>query len=86
MGLMMFGRQNYKWHSHECLSQVPLEFEMATEKPKRHKSPGNDQIPAEFITSGNRTIHSEIHKLINSIWNKEELPVDWKESIAVPTY
>jgi hypothetical protein len=28
---------------------VPLEFEMATEKLKRHKSPGIDQIPAKLI-------------------------------------
>jgi hypothetical protein len=31
-------------------------------------------------------LHSEIHKLINSIWNKEELPEHWKESIIVPIY
>jgi hypothetical protein len=29
---------------------------------------------------------SAIHKLINSIWNKEELPVQWKESIIVPIH
>ena len=29
---------------------------------------------------------SEINKLINSIWNKEELPEEWKESITVPIY
>jgi hypothetical protein len=29
---------------------------------------------------------SEIHKLINSIWNKEELSDQWKESITVPIY
>ena len=29
---------------------------------------------------------SEINKLINSIWNKEELPEEWKESINVPIY
>jgi hypothetical protein len=39
-----------------------------------HKSPGIDQIPAELIKAGGRTIGSEIHKLTNSIWNKEELP------------
>jgi hypothetical protein len=27
-----------------------------------------------------------IHKLIISIWNKEELPEDWKESIIVPIH
>jgi hypothetical protein len=58
------------------------EVEMAIEKLKRHKSPGIDQIPAEPIKAGGRTIPSEIHKLINSIWNKEELPEQWKESIT----
>jgi hypothetical protein len=29
---------------------------------------------------------SVIHKLINSIWNKEELPDQWKESIIVPIH
>jgi hypothetical protein len=27
-----------------------------------------------------------IHKLINSVWNKEELPDQWKESIIVPVH
>jgi hypothetical protein len=47
---------------------------MAIKKLKRHKSPGIDQIPAELIKAGGRTIRSEIHKLNNSIWNKQELP------------
>jgi len=55
---------------------------MAIEKLKRHRSPGVDKIPAELI----KTIRSEIHKLINSIWNKEELPEEWKESIIVLMY
>jgi hypothetical protein len=50
------------------------EVEMVIEKLKRHKSPGIDQIPAELIKAGGRKIRSEIHKLINFIWNKEELP------------
>jgi hypothetical protein len=29
---------------------------------------------------------TEIHKLIMLIWNKEELPHQWKESIVVPIY
>ena len=60
--------------------------EMAIEKLKRHRSPGTDQIPAEFIQSGGRTFRAEIHKLTNSIWNKEELPEKWKRSIFVPMY
>jgi hypothetical protein len=53
------------------------EVERAIEKLKRHKSPGIDQIPAELIKAGGRTIRSENHKLINSNWNKEELPEQW---------
>ena len=52
------------------------EFEMAIGKLKRQKSPCIDQFPAEIIKAGGRTIHSETHELINSIWNKEELPVE----------
>jgi len=61
-----------------------FDVEMAMEKLKRHKTLGIDQIPAELINAGGRTIFSEIHKPINSVWNKEELPEDWKESIIVP--
>ena len=31
-------------------------------------------------------MNGQIHKLIVSIWNKEELPEEWKESIIVPIY
>jgi len=54
------------------------------ENIKRHKAPGIDQSPIEFIQAGGRKIRSEIHKHINSLWNKEELPEAWKESITVP--
>jgi sorting nexin-29 len=30
--------------------------------------------------------YAEIHRLIRCIWNKEELPQQWKESIIVPIY
>jgi len=33
---------------------------------------------------GGTTVRSEILKLINSIWNKEELPEQWKESLVIP--
>jgi hypothetical protein len=53
---------------------------------KRYKAPGSDQIPAELIQAGGKTLHSEMHKLIMLIWNKEELPHQWKESIVVPSH
>jgi hypothetical protein len=63
-----------------------FEVEMAIEELKRHKSPGIDQIPAELFKAGNRIIRSEIHKFIISIWSKEELPEECKESVIVPIY
>jgi hypothetical protein len=75
-------------HTAEPLMPEPsaFEVEMAIEKLKRHKSPDIDQIPAQIIKAGGRIIRSEIHKLIISIWNKEELPEEWKESVIVPIY
>jgi hypothetical protein len=51
---------------------------------KKFKSPGSDKIPTERIQAGSETLLSVIHKLINSIWNKEELPDQWKEPIIWP--
>ena len=63
-----------------------FKVEMAIEKLKSHKSSGIDQIPAEMIEAGDSKIRCEIHKLTNSVWNKEELPEEWKESFIVPIY
>jgi hypothetical protein len=46
---------------------------MAIEKLERYKSSGIDTIPAELIKARGRAIHSETHKLNNSIWKKEKL-------------
>jgi hypothetical protein len=51
-----------------------------------YKSPGTAQIPAEFITGVGENLYSDIHRLICSIWNKEELPQQWKECIIVQIY
>jgi hypothetical protein len=53
---------------------------------KTYKSPGSDQIPTELIQAGGEQLLSAIHKLINSVSNKEELPDQWKESIIVPVH
>jgi hypothetical protein len=63
-----------------------VKVDMAIERLKRHTSQRIAQTPAELIKAGGRTVRSEIHKLINYIWNKEELPEQRKESIVVPIY
>jgi hypothetical protein len=62
------------------------EVEVATRKLRRYKSPDADQIPAELIQAGGEALRPEIHKLIKLIWNKEELPHQWKESTVIPIH
>jgi hypothetical protein len=49
-------------HTVEPLVPEPsaFEVELAIENLKNHKSPGIDQIPAELIKAGGRTIRDEI--------------------------
>jgi predicted sugar kinase len=63
-----------------------FEVELAIEKLRSRKLLGIDHIPAGLIKAGGKKIRYEIHKLITSIWNKEELPEDWKVLIVVPIY
>jgi hypothetical protein len=74
-----------KVHMAEPLVLRPsrLEVEIAVIKLKKYKSPGSDEIPVE---SGGEMLLSVIHKLINSVWNKEELPDQWKKSIIVSVH
>jgi hypothetical protein len=63
-----------------------FEVEIAIAKFKNYKSPGNDEILAELNQADCETLLSEVHKIINSIWNKVELPDQWKECIIVPVH
>jgi hypothetical protein len=73
-------------HTAEPLVPEPglIEVEVAIGKLKSYKSPCTDQILAKLIKAGGETLYSEVHKLTCSIWNKEELPQQWKESVIVP--
>jgi hypothetical protein len=75
-------------HTAEPLVPEPslVKVEIAIGKLKSYKSQGNDQIPAELIKAGGETLCSEIHKLICSTWNLEELPQQWKESVIIPIH
>jgi hypothetical protein len=50
-------------------------------KVVKYKSPGSERIQTvgEILRSG-------IHKIFNSVRNKEELPDQWKESIIIPVH
>jgi hypothetical protein len=63
----------------------PFEVEIAIAELKEYKCKSlvNGLIPAELFQAVGESFTSEIHKLLNSIWSKEELPHHWKESINV---
>jgi hypothetical protein len=75
-------------HTAEPLVPGPsrFKFEITISKLRKYKSPCSDQIPAELIEAGGEILLFVIHKLINSVWNKEELPDQWKESVIVPVH
>jgi len=65
-----------------------FKIEIAIEMLKRCESLDIDQIPTELIQAEGNThiLRSEIHRLVNSIWNKEYLPQQWKEYLILPIY
>jgi len=75
-------------HTAEPLVLEPsaVDFDLVIQNLKVTNHRRIDQIQAELIKAGGRAIHYDIHKRMISIWNKEELPEDLKESIIVPSY
>jgi hypothetical protein len=63
-----------------------VEVKIAIGKLKSYKYLGSDQFTAELDKAGDEMLCSNIHKLISSVWNKEELPQQWKESIIKPIH
>jgi hypothetical protein len=63
-----------------------FEIELPTEKLRRYKLPGTVEISAELFKARGSKICCEIRKLVNSVWNKDKLPEQWKESVIVSVY
>jgi hypothetical protein len=53
---------------------------------KKYKSTGSNQIPAELIQAREEILLSAIHRLNTFVWNREEVPDQWKESIIIPVH
>jgi hypothetical protein len=49
-----------------------------------HRLPGTEQTLAERIKVIGRILRSEIHKLMNSIWKKEEFRDECKDPNILP--
>jgi Reverse transcriptase (RNA-dependent DNA polymerase). len=53
---------------------------------KNHKAPGQDTITTEMIKAGDQTAISLLEILFHIIWNEQEVPSDWKQSIIIPLH
>jgi hypothetical protein len=60
-----------------------FEVEIAILKLREYKSPRCDDNLEELIQAVGETFQSDVHKLLNSIWNKGELCGQWKECYCI---
>jgi hypothetical protein len=66
----------------------PTEAEMheAIRSLKNNKASGTDDLPAEIFKEGGERIAIVLWYLMKGIWEKEEIPEDWKAIIICPIY
>ena len=62
------------------------EVEKAIKKLKPRKAAGEDGIIGEALAWGGEKLHEEVTKLIQEIWEKEEVPEEWGGGMLVPIF
>jgi hypothetical protein len=62
------------------------EIRMAITRLKNRKAPGIDTIPAEALKAGGELIVSQLKSLYATVWNKTDVPQDFKDAIIVPIH
>jgi hypothetical protein len=59
------------------------EIRNAIKKTKNGRAAGTGNIPNELYKANILTAIEVFHKILKKIWEKEEIPRDWKEGIIV---
>jgi hypothetical protein len=83
---------NQTQEAHTIENDIEIELPTCKEvsdiinKLKRNKAPGTDNIPAELIKYGGYILKQRMYNFILSIWNKEQLPMEWLQGIIYPIY
>ena len=57
------------------------EIRTALAQLKNAKAPGMDNIPPEALKEGGPCILEALHKILNFVWEKEEIPDYWKRGL-----
>ena len=65
---------------------VLAEVKLAIKRLKTGKAAGLDEVTAEALKGGGDTIAMALLRLIQMIWNQEEVPQDFKDGVIVPTF
>ncbi|XP_033095680.1 uncharacterized protein LOC117100194 [Anneissia japonica] len=66
------------------MGQITLsEVKQAIQKTKNWKAPGEDKITGEMIKASIDVSSKALRKLLNRIWEEEEVPEDWKSGIIM---
>jgi len=50
---------------------------------KNAKAPWVDNIPPEALKKGGRCTVEALHTILNFVWDKEEIPEDWKRGFLI---
>nr|KAG5686382.1 hypothetical protein BaRGS_018690 [Batillaria attramentaria] len=66
-----------------CDKPSKAEIRKAIMTLKNGKAAGPDEIPAEAIKADIETAVNMLHNLFSKIWEKEEVPAQWKEGIVI---
>jgi hypothetical protein len=53
---------------------------------RNRRASGEDDIGAKLIKSGRQRLWKEIYELIQTIWNTEDFPEDWRTAIICPIH
>nr|KAG5687578.1 hypothetical protein BaRGS_009975 [Batillaria attramentaria] len=66
-----------------CDKPSKAEIRKAIMTLRNGKAAGPDEIPAEAIKADTETAVNMLHSLFSKIWEKEEVPAQWKEGIVI---
>ena len=83
--LTTVAEQLKRWveHFRELLNRPAPELLPDIPSAENGKAAGPDGIPAEAINADTETTTSMLHSLFSKIWEKEEVPVQWREGIVI---
>jgi len=70
----------------DCDPPTDAEVARAIGRLKSGKAPGICGIPAELLKAGGYRTVQWLTKIFQSVWQTEQMPLDWKKGIILPLY